>query len=77
MTWRLKKGVTWHDGKPFTADDVVFTWEYVTDPATAALTIGSYREISKVETLRQSHREGVLRQAPVVLGRRVLRHAAA
>ena len=24
-TFKLKKGVTWHDGKPFTADDVVFT----------------------------------------------------
>src|SRR5215831_6352462 len=24
VTWRLKKGVQWHDGKPFTADDVVF-----------------------------------------------------
>jgi len=29
--------VQWHDGKPFTADDVVFNWEYATDPATAAL----------------------------------------
>ena len=28
-TWKLKKGVTWHDGKPFTADDVVFNWEFV------------------------------------------------
>jgi len=49
VTWRLKKGVTWHDGKPFTAADVVFTWEYVKEPATSALTIGSYREITKVE----------------------------
>jgi len=24
VVWNLKKGVTWHDGKPFTADDVVF-----------------------------------------------------
>src|SRR6185369_9414587 len=23
VTWRLKKNVQWHDGKPFTADDVV------------------------------------------------------
>ena len=28
VTWKLKQGVTWHDGKPFTADDVVFTWQY-------------------------------------------------
>src|SRR5712664_3179505 len=27
VVWTLKKGVVWHDGKPFTADDVVFTWE--------------------------------------------------
>src|SRR5262245_15720131 len=44
VTWKLKKGVTWHDGKPFTADDVVFTWEFARDPATAAVTSGSYRE---------------------------------
>ncbi|HEX6595830.1 MAG TPA: ABC transporter substrate-binding protein [Acidimicrobiales bacterium] len=27
-TWRfnLRRGVTWHDGTPFTADDVVWTW---------------------------------------------------
>ena len=28
VTWKLKRGVTWHDGKPFTADDVVFTAAY-------------------------------------------------
>jgi peptide/nickel transport system substrate-binding protein len=33
VTWKLKKGVTWHDGKPFTADDCVFTWEFAADPA--------------------------------------------
>jgi peptide/nickel transport system substrate-binding protein len=49
VTWQLKKGVLWHDGKPFTADDVVFNWEYAADPATAAVTIGSYRDIQRVE----------------------------
>ena len=49
VTWRLKKNVTWHDGKPFTADDVVFTYEFVADPATAAVTSGAYREISRIE----------------------------
>jgi peptide/nickel transport system substrate-binding protein len=45
VTWKLKKGVTWHDGKPFTADDVVFTWEYARNPATAAVTSGSYKDV--------------------------------
>lgn len=44
VTWKLKRGVQWHDGKPFTADDVIFTGEYAADPATAAYTSGSYRE---------------------------------
>lgn len=30
VTWTLKDGVTWSDGTPLTADDVVFTWEYCT-----------------------------------------------
>jgi peptide/nickel transport system substrate-binding protein len=46
VTWKLKRGVTWHDGKPFTADDAVFNWEYAADPATAAVTIGSYKDIT-------------------------------
>src|SRR5689334_12777988 len=45
VTWKLKKGVTWHDGKPFTSADVVFNWEFVKDPKTAARTIGSYTDI--------------------------------
>jgi peptide/nickel transport system substrate-binding protein len=45
VTWKLKQGVTWHDGKPFTADDVVFNWEYAKDPATAATTSGSYTDV--------------------------------
>src|SRR5256714_2649076 len=45
VTWKLKQGVTWHDGKPFTADDVVFNWQYASDPATASTTIGSYKDV--------------------------------
>jgi peptide/nickel transport system substrate-binding protein len=47
-TWKLKRGVKWHDGHPFTADDCVFNWEYASDPATAATTIGDYKDV-KVE----------------------------
>jgi peptide/nickel transport system substrate-binding protein len=52
VTWKLKQGVKWHDGKPFTADDVVFNWEYAKDPATAAVSSGYYKDVTveKVDT---------------------------
>ena len=50
IIWKLKKDVQWHDGKPFTSADVVFNWEYAADPATAAVTIGSYKDI-KVQAI--------------------------
>jgi len=46
VTWKLKKGVKWHDGKPFTADDVVFTWEYSRNPTTATVTSASYKDVT-------------------------------
>ena len=49
VTWKLKQGVTWHDGQPFTADDCVFNWQYSADPATAATTAGSFQEINVVK----------------------------
>jgi peptide/nickel transport system substrate-binding protein len=48
VTWKLKKDVQWHDGRPVTADDLVFNWEYASDPETASVTIGSYKDV-KVE----------------------------
>jgi peptide/nickel transport system substrate-binding protein len=52
VVWKLKKGVQWHDGQPFTADDVVFNWQYATDTATAAVTAGNYEglKIEKIDT---------------------------
>jgi peptide/nickel transport system substrate-binding protein len=45
VIWKMKQGAKWHDGKPFTADDVVFTWAYSSDPATATVTSGSYKDV--------------------------------
>ena len=46
VTWKLKEGVQWHDGRSFTADDVVFNWEYAADPATATVSIGTYKDLT-------------------------------
>ena len=62
VTWKLKKGVTWHDGQPFTADDVIFNWQYAIDPATAAVTAGYYLDL-KVEKV-DSHTVRVVFDKP-------------
>jgi peptide/nickel transport system substrate-binding protein len=62
VTWKLKKGVTWHDGKPFTADDCLFTWEFAADPATASVSIGTYKDV-KVDKV-DSHTIRVTFQKP-------------
>jgi peptide/nickel transport system substrate-binding protein len=51
VTFKLKAGVKWHDGKPFTADDVVFNHAFATDPATAAISIAYYPPKTRVEKL--------------------------
>jgi peptide/nickel transport system substrate-binding protein len=37
LTFPLRQGVTWHDGKPFTAKDVKCTWDLLTGKATDKL----------------------------------------
>ena len=52
VTWKLKRGVKWHDGKDFSADDVVFTWQYAGDPAAAMTTVSVYKDlkVTKVDS---------------------------
>lgn len=49
VTWKLKRGVKWHDGQDFSADDVVFNWEYARSPTVAAVSSGSYRDVNVVK----------------------------
>ncbi len=35
-TFKLRAGATWSDGSPVTANDFVFSWQRIVDPATAA-----------------------------------------
>jgi len=54
VTYKLKQGVKWADGEPFTSDDVVFTFQYVTNKETAATTFGSFADLDTVEALDPS-----------------------
>jgi peptide/nickel transport system substrate-binding protein len=49
VTWKLKQGVKWHDGTDFTADDVAFTFQYMSDKATAATTSTAADGVKSVE----------------------------
>ncbi len=51
VTWKLKQNVTWSDGEPFTADDVKFTYDFVSNQQTAATTSGNYDVIKSVESV--------------------------
>lgn len=51
VIWKLKQGVKWHDGQPFTAEDVIFNWQYAVNPDTAAVSIGSYKALKSVDKI--------------------------
>jgi peptide/nickel transport system substrate-binding protein len=51
VTYKLLDGVTWADGEPLTADDVLFTWEWVIEPANASTSAGVYEAIESIEVI--------------------------
>ncbi|MGF1566745.1 MAG: peptide ABC transporter substrate-binding protein [Nodosilinea sp.] len=51
VTWTLRPDVTWADGQPFTADDVVFTFEFIRNPQVAAATAQYYEAVKSVEAV--------------------------
>jgi peptide/nickel transport system substrate-binding protein len=51
ITWKLKPGIKWSDGSDFTADDVVFTWQFCADPATACTTSSNFDPVKSVEAV--------------------------
>lgn len=51
VTWTLRPDVTWADGEPFTAADVVFTFEFIQNPVVAAATAQFYEEVKAVEAI--------------------------
>ena len=50
VTYRLRKGVRWHDGRPFTSRDVAFTWRFALRPDARVIDRTGYDRILGVET---------------------------
>jgi len=48
ITYHLRHGVTWHDGAPFSADDVVFTWHAIMNPKNNVITRLGYDKIASM-----------------------------
>lgn len=51
ITFNLRRGVRWHDGAPFTAQDVLFTYQVMVDPKTPTAYSGDYKQVQKAEVL--------------------------
>jgi peptide/nickel transport system substrate-binding protein len=61
-TVRLRPGVTFHDGSPFTADDVIYTLQYINNPKNASV-LKTFARFIDTENLKGS---GLVVQMPMV-----------
>lgn len=50
VTYRLRRGVTWQDGAPFTSADVKFSWQAVMNPNNNVVERRGYDEVRSVDT---------------------------
>jgi peptide/nickel transport system substrate-binding protein len=51
ITFYLRKGVKWHDGHPFTAYDVMYTYRVIIDPSTPTAYASDFLQVKKAEVL--------------------------
>ena len=49
-TFKLRKGVLWHDGKPFTSEDAKFSLELFKNPESASPYQPKYTDITSIDT---------------------------
>ncbi len=55
LTFTLKPNVRWHDGQPFTADDVLFTYRTMLNPKTPTAYREDFKVVGDVEVLDARH----------------------
>lgn len=48
ITFKLRKNVTWHDGKPFTSRDVLYTYRVIIDPKTPTAYSEDFKQVAAV-----------------------------
>jgi peptide/nickel transport system substrate-binding protein len=51
LDFKLHERVKWHDGAPFTADDVVFTWATLINPKTPSPYKSDFNDVERVDAL--------------------------
>jgi peptide/nickel transport system substrate-binding protein len=51
ITFHLRKNVRWHDGLPFTAQDVLYTYQVTVDPKTPTAYAGDFLKVKKAEVI--------------------------
>ena len=51
LDFNLHRGVKWHDGAPFTADDVVFTWRTTMNPKTPSPYRSDFQDVQSVDAV--------------------------
>jgi len=81
LDFKLHEGVKWHDGAPFTADDVVFTWATLINPKTPSPYKSDFNDVDRVEavdrytvrvTYKKPYAKAVLSWAVPMLPRHLL-----
>ena len=62
ITFRLRKGIKWHDGAPFTSADVLFTYQMYIDPQVPTSYAEDFKQVAHAEapdpyTFRVTYRQ--------------------
>ncbi len=67
VTYTLQDGIVWSDGEPLTAEDVVFTWKWIVDPANQSSNAALYEADCLGRRRRRPDGQHHLQRAPARL----------